>query len=189
MSVIIRLVINYVVAELWESPFPRHRPVVCSRVLDLLQPRMPLRALTLSLDPGSSGPTQAESGTGGLSHGAHSDSTAVYSSSYESKLNSAASTAIRQQFLFALVEERRFFAHLVLRCVRAAQNSASLQSVQAESSSRPVPTEAPAISKLLAQRSGQNPTVLVTELAALQAFWADMACRLVQASRSPGGIS
>lgn len=194
-SVIIRLVINYVVAVIWENTFPLQSPAVCSRVLDSLQPRTPLRALTPNLEPGSRGPAQAESGTVvcALSRSARSDSTVVYPDSYESKLNSAARTGIRQQFLYALVEERCFFAHLVLRCVRAARNSASSRdarkSVHAESSSRPVSTKAQSSSNLLAQRSEQNPTVLDTEPASLQTFWADMACRLVQASRSSGGIS
>ena len=165
--------------------------VVCSTVLDLLQPRRPLSVLTLSLDPGSREPTQAESDivVCAFSQGAHWHATVVY----PSNLNSAASTAIRQQFLFSLLEERRFFAHLVLRYVRAARNSASppeaRKSLPAESSSQRVLPKTQSISNLLAQQFGQDPSVLESEPASLQTFWADIACRLVQASRSPGVIS
>ena len=190
-SVIIRLVINYVVAVIWGNPFSRQSGVVCSRVLDLLQPRRPLSVLTPSLDPGSREPTQAESDivVCAFSQGAHWHATVVY----PSNLNSAASTAIRQQFLFSLLEERRFFAHLVLRYVRAARNSASppeaRKSLPAESSSQPVSPKTRSISNLLAQQFGQNPSVLESEPASLQTFWADIACRVVQATRSPGAIS
>ena len=158
-SVIIRLVINYVVAVIWGNPFSRQSGVVCSRVLDLLQSRRPLSVLTPSLDPGSREPTQAESDivVCAFSQGAHWHATVVY----PSNLNRAANTAIRQQFLFSLLEERRFFAHLVLRYVRAARNSASppeaRKSLPAESSSQRVLLFAPGFD--VARRRAPGDTV------------------------------
>jgi hypothetical protein len=187
----IRLAINYLVTVIWATIFCTQSPVVCSRVLDLLQPRTPLMASAPSIKLGSGGPTEAALApvACALFQGPPPKSALfVYPCSYESKRNELASTAIRQQFLFGLLEERRFFAHLVLRCVRAGVDSSAACGPQKSAQVGSMSAKTQPLSKLLMQRSRQNPRAEAGPVS-LQTLFADVARRLAQASRSSGGIS
>jgi hypothetical protein len=188
------LVINRLVTVIGENLCHLQSPAVCSSVLDLLQLPVPLQALPPSLEPGSRGPATATSTTVACTWfpGAPPESAILaHPGSWEWKLNNPASTATRQQFLFALLEKRSFFAHLVLRCVRAARNSSSPwgtpRSAQPGSNSQPANTQS--LSNLIAQRSRQNPLAHEAESVSLPTLWVDVACRWVQGQRSREGIS
>jgi hypothetical protein len=197
-AVITRFVINHLVTLIWRNFFRVSCPAVCSTVLDLFSSGTCLVAWPPSLEPGSADSTEAPLATGeGISAVSSFPSTSqessfVYPSSDGTKLSHAAS---RQQFLLALVENCSFFAHLVLRCVRAAHGSpnyAPPASVQTGSNFRPTPavqSKAQPIFNSRTRRSRQNLSAVQAEPTSPQALWVDMACRHLRSSGSSGGMS
>jgi len=192
-AVITRLVINHLVTAIRESFSRLQNPAVCSKGLDLLRSRaslvtMPAEAAAVMRE-GMTGPSV--SSTTGRSISA--DPTFLACPDGEPPLSNVAS---RQQFLLVLLEDGSFFAHLVLRCVRAARTS-SHSNVSQESaktglnsrSTTPRQRKAPPIPNALRQRSRQEPSVLEAGPPSPQTAWIDAACRYVQTSRSPEGMS
>lgn len=201
---ITRLVINDLVTVIWEGFSRVQSPAVCSRVLDLLRPRAPLVALPPSLEHCSADSAEAAAATregmtvlavSSTSRQGTSQESAflAFPGSHGPKLSNVAS---RQQFLLAVLEDCSFFAHLVLRCVRAAHCSPHSCAKQEESAkpgsnSRPtaaMQSKAQPISNLLAQRSQQNSPALEAEPLSPQTVWVDIARRHVRTSCSPEGI-
>ena len=196
---ITRLVINYLVTVIWEDFSRVQSPAVCSRVLDLLRPRAPLAALPPSLADSAEAATATREGMTVLAvsstsrQGTSQESAFLaFPGSHGPKLSNVAS---RQQFLLAVLEDCSFFAHLVLRCVRAAHCSphscAKQESAKPGSNSRPtaaMQSKAQPISNLLAQRSQQNSPALEVEPLSPRTVWVDIACRHVRTSCSPEGI-
>jgi hypothetical protein len=89
---------------------------------------------------------------------------------------------IRQQFLFALLEDCGFFAHLVLRCVRGGDGS--LHSVKSPRTVKSRPAEGilrvtRPVTHTCAQRERQNLSAGTreTSLPELETLWADVARR------------
>jgi hypothetical protein len=201
--VITRLVINHLVTLIWEDFSRVQSPAVCSRVLDLLRPRAPLVALPPSLEHCSAESAEAAAATreemtvlavSSTSRQGTAQESAflAFPGSHGPKLSNVAS---RQQFLLAVLEECSFFAHLVLRCVRAAHCSphscAKQESAKPGSNFRPtaaMQSKTQPISNLLAQRSQQNSPALEVEPLSPQTVWVDIACRHVRTSCSPEGI-
>lgn len=189
-AVITRFVINHLVTVIWGNFSRAQSPAVCSSVLDLLRPRTPrtprtpLVALSPTVPAVSSTARQSTSRESGF---------LAFPSSDGPKLSNVAS---RQQFVRALLEDCSFFAHLVLRCVRAARGSphscAKQEFAKPGSNSRPtaaMQSKAQPISNSLAQRSRRNAPALEAEPLSPQTLWVDMACRHVRTSCSPEGIS
>ena len=102
------------------------------------------------------------------------------------------STAIREQFLCAVLEDCSFFAHLLLRCVRGGDGSASgvaiRRGVMPRSNSRIGPGTR-RITRLSAQRELENLPAGTTESSSpeLEALWTEVACRSMQNSVCEGG--
>jgi hypothetical protein len=185
-------VVNHPVTSIWESiSRVKSAAVVCPKVLDLLRTQSPLVALPASLEQRSADSAETVLATReGVSAGS---STSLQSTSQESafvvspssdaaKLSNAAS---RQQFRLALLEDCSFFAHLVLRCVRAAGCSPGQESAKPGSnfpSTSVIQPEAPPTSNLLAQRSRRSAPTLEAERISptLQTLWVDMACRHIR---------
>jgi len=102
------------------------------------------------------------------------------------------SNAVREQFLFALLEDCSFFAHLVLRCVRGEDGSAPGVAVAGGVMPRPnsrIGPETPRVTHLCAQRELQNLTAGATETSfpELEKLWTEVASRHVLVSVSEGG--
>lgn len=92
------------------------------------------------------------------------------------------SNAIREQFLFAVLEDSSFFAHLVLRCVRGADGSASGVAVPRGVMPQPQSRIGPGtglVTHLYAQRELQNLPAGATETSfpELETLWMEVACR------------
>jgi len=97
-------------------------------------------------------------------------------------------TTIRQQFIFALLEDCSFFAHLVLRCVRGGDGSP--HGVTAPRGVKPRPVSgiqrrAQPVTRPYAQPELQNPRD--TSFPELETLWAEVASRHVRTSVSEGG--
>lgn len=191
---ITRLAINHLVTAIRESFSRPQNPAVCSSVLDLLSPRASL--MTMPAD-GAAVTREGMTGPAVLSTTGRSISaepTFLDCPGGEPQLSKVAS---RQQFLFALLEDRSFFAHLVLRCVRAARNSSHSYGGQESAktglnsrSTTPRQRKAQPIPNALRQRSRQKPSVpQAAGPPPPQTLWIDVACRYVQTSRSPEGMS
>lgn len=198
---ITRFVINHLVTVPWENIFPEPSPALCSKVLDLLRPRMPLVALFPSLEHGSADSADAAAVTregiaalavSSTSPQGTSQEPAFFASpsSHGPQLNHAAGG---QQFLLALLENCSFFAHLVLRCVRAARGSphgsAKQESVRPRPNYRPRQSQAQLISNSFPQRLRQNPPTLEAEPLSPQTLWVEVACRHMRDARSQEGMS
>jgi hypothetical protein len=184
-------VVNHPVTSIWESISRVKSAAVCSKVLDLLRTQSPLVALPASLEQRSADSAEtvlatregvsARSSTSRQSTSQES-AFVVSPSSDAAELSNAAS---RQQFLLALLEDCSFFAHLVLRCVRAAGCSPGQESAKPGSNFRStsaIQPEAPPTSSLLAQRSRRSAPTLEAERISptLQTLWVDMACRHIR---------
>jgi hypothetical protein len=94
---------------------------------------------------------------------------------------------IRQQFLFALLENCSFFAHLVLRCVRGGDGSP--HGVAAPRGVKPRPVSGiqrrtQAVTRSYAQRELENLPAgsRETSLPELETLWAEVASRHVRIS-------
>ena len=90
--------------------------------------------------------------------------------------------AIRQQFLFTLLEDCSFFAHLVLRCVRAGDGSHLDVVPPHRAKSRPAPgirRRTQPATYLDAQREQQDLSTSATEMSfpELETLWAEVVCR------------
>ena len=98
----------------------------------------------------------------------------------------------RQQFLCALLEQRSFFAHLVLRCVRAQGGSIPRRAevVACRARPRPVPgrhPEARQSAATMAQLSEPAETAWpASSFPELEALWADVVGRNLRAAPCPG---
>ena len=101
-------------------------------------------------------------------------------------------TAIREQFLCAVLEDCSFFAHLVLRCVRGGDGSAPgvavPRGVMPRSNSRTRPGTQ-RVTRLSPERELQNlpPGTTETSFPELETLWTDVACRSMQISVCEGG--
>ena len=190
-AVITRLAINHLVTAIRECFSRRQNPAVCSSVLDLLSPRaswvaMPAEAAAVTRE-GMTVPAVSSTTRRSIS----AEPTFLACPAGAPQLNNVAS---RQQFLLALLEDCSFFAHLVLRCVRAARTSShsyvSQESAKTGLNSRSTPRQRKAqpIPNALRQRSRQQPAVLAAGPSSPQTLWIDVACRYVQSSRSPEGM-
>jgi len=100
-------------------------------------------------------------------------------------------TAIRQQFLSALLEDCSYFAHLVLRCVRGGDGS--LHDVAAPCGVKPRPDSGTElrtrrVTHLYAQRELQKLPAGATETSflELETLWAEVACRRMHISVCEG---
>jgi hypothetical protein len=191
-AVITQFVINHPVTVIWKNISRLKSAAVCSKVLDLLRTQSPLVALPASLEQrsGDSAETvvatrEGMSALSPTSRQSTSQESAflVSPSSDGPKLSNAAS---RQQFLLAVLEDCSFFAHLVLRCVRAAGCSphrwAKQESAKPGSDFRStsvIQSEAQPTSNVLAQRPRRNPPTLEAEPLSLTlpTLWVDVACR------------
>jgi hypothetical protein len=102
------------------------------------------------------------------------------------------STAIREQFLCAVLEDCSFFAHLVLRCVRGEDGSAPgvavPRGVIPRSNSRIGPGTQ-RVTRLSADRELQNlpAGTTGTSFPELETLWTEVACRSMQISVCEGG--
>jgi hypothetical protein len=103
-------------------------------------------------------------------------------------------TAIREQFLCAVLEDCSFFAHLVLRFVRGGEGSAPGVAVPREfmplSNSRIGPGTQ-RVTRLSADQELQNlpPGTTETSFPELETLWMEVACRSMQISVCEGGRS
>jgi hypothetical protein len=103
-----------------------------------------------------------------------------------------AAATIRQQFLFTLLEDCSFFAHLVLRCVRGGDGSphgvAVPRGVKPRLVSGSQRRTQPVI-RSYAQRELDNLSASATEMSLpeLETLWAEVASRHVRISGSEGG--
>ena len=200
-SVVTWVIINQVVALGGETAYGLPSPAVCSNVLDFLRPRAPLVALPASLERNSADSAEAATHDGILARPVsspfapkHVPTSAITSSrSIEPKPSHAHPN--RQQFHIALQQNRSFFAHLVLRCARAARGSDPRCPTQ-ESSERgsdsplnaAMPSKARSIGNSDAQRWRQSSPAAIE--AAPPRLWVDVAYRHVRMPRSPaGGVS
>lgn len=102
------------------------------------------------------------------------------------------STTIGEQFLFALLEDCSFFAHLVLRCVRGGDGWAHC--VAPPSGVKPrsfsgIQRKAQPVARSYEQRELQNPPTGAAEapLPELETLWAEVASRQVRIPVSEGG--
>jgi hypothetical protein len=199
--VITRFVINHLVTVIWENFSPGQSPAVRSKVLDLLRPRAaPWGALPRSLESGSARSAEAALATCEGIAALAGSSTSLPSTCQESAFvcrdsngQKLSNGATRQQFLLAMLEDCSFFAHLVLRCVRAARGSPHRcprrESATPQSNSRPTPAmqvKAQPISNLLVR---PNPATVATEPLSLQTLWVDVAYRHARTPPCPGGMS
>jgi hypothetical protein len=101
-------------------------------------------------------------------------------------------TAIRQQYLSALLEDCSYFAHLVLRCVRGGDGS--LHDVAAPCGAKPRPDSGTElrtrrVSHLSTQRELQNLPAVATETSfpELETLWTEVASRSLHISACEGG--
>ena len=99
---------------------------------------------------------------------------------------------IRQQFLFALLEDCSFFAHLVLRCVRGGDGSPHSMAAPRGVKPRPVSgiqRRTQPVTRPYAQPELQNPSAGArdTSFPELETLWAEVASRHVRTSVSEGG--
>lgn len=102
------------------------------------------------------------------------------------------SSAIREQFLFTLLEDCSFFAHLVLRCVRGGDGSAHCVAPPSGVKPRPfsgIQRKVQPVARSYEQRELQNlPTGAAAALfPELETLWAEVASRQVRISVSEGG--
>lgn len=101
------------------------------------------------------------------------------------------SNAICEQFLFAVLEDCSFFAHLVLRCVRGGDGSASgvavPRGVMPPPKSR-IGSGTRGVTHLCAQRELQNLPDGATETSfpELETLWTEVACRRMHISVCEG---
>jgi hypothetical protein len=98
--------------------------------------------------------------------------------------------AIRQQFLFTLLEDCSFFAHLVLRCVRAGDGS-HLDVAAPRAKSRPAPgiqrrTQPATCSDPRREQQDLLPAAREMPFPELETLWAEVVCRRAQISVSEG---
>lgn len=192
-AVITQFAINHLVTAIREGFSRLQNPAVCSKVLDLLSPRaslvaMPAEAAAVTRE-GMTVPAVSSTTRRSIS----AEPTFLACPGSETQLSNVAS---RQQFLLALLEDCRFFAHLVLRCAGAARTSShsyvSQESAKTELNSRsttPRQRKAQPLPNALRQRSRQQPSDLQAGPPSVQTLWIDAACRYVQTSRSPEGTS
>lgn len=191
-AVITRLAINHLVTVIRESFSRLQNPAVCSKVLDLLSPRaslvaMPAEAAAVTRE-GKTVPAVSSTTRRSIS----AEPTFLACPGRAPQLSNVAS---RQQFLLGLLEDCSFFAHLVLRCVRAARTSShsyvSQESAKPGLNSRsttPRQRKAQPLPNALRQRSRQQPSGLEAGPPSPQTLWIDVACRYVQTSHCPEGM-
>jgi hypothetical protein len=190
-AVITPFVINHPVTVIRKNTSRPKSAAVCSKVLDLLRPQSSLVALPASPEQCSADSAETvvatREGMSALSRisrpSTAQESAFLPSSSSEGlRLSDAAS----RQFLLALLEDCSFFAHLVLRCVRTAGCSPPRWAKQEFGkpgsnfrSSSVIPSEVQPTSRVLAQRTRQNPPALEAEPLSLTlpSLWVDVACR------------
>jgi hypothetical protein len=202
VAAVIRFVINYLATVIWRNIFPSQNATVCLNVQDLLRPHALLAALPPSLEHCSAdsadavvemreGMRPSVSSTSCRSISPESAFLAFPSS--EAKLSDVAS---RQQFLLALLEDCSFFAHLVLRCVRAASSSpdgyTKQESAKPGSNSRltaGMQSKTQPISASLTYRSQQSSCGVEAQSLSPLALWVNVACRHVRLPGSPEGMS
>lgn len=191
-AVITPFVINHPVTLIWKNTSRLKSAAVCSKVLDLLRPQSSLVALPASLEQCSpdSAATVITTREGMLalspiSRPSTSQESAFFLSSSSEGLKLSNATS-RQQFLFALLDDCSFFAHLVLRCVRSGgclpHRWAKQEFAKPGSnfrSSSVIPSETQPTSRVLAQRARRNPPALEAEPLSLTlpTLWVDVACR------------
>lgn len=94
------------------------------------------------------------------------------------------SNAVREQFLFALLEDCSFYSHLVLRGVRGGDGSAPGVAVAGGVMPRPnsrIGPETPRVTHPCAQRELQNLPAGATETSfpELETLWTEVACRRI----------
>ncbi len=183
---IIEFVSNYPVTLIAEMISRVKIPAVCSKVLDLLRTQSPLVTLPATLEQRSADSAETlvakREGTSAWSptsrQGKSQESAFLVSpSNHRPTLSNAAS---RQQFLLTLLEDCSFFAHLVLRCVRAAGCSQEPAPPGSKfRSTSVIPSEDQSSCNLRAQRPRSHAPTLEAEPVppTLQTLWVDVACR------------
>lgn len=172
-------------------------PGLCSKVLGILNCPAPLTALPVHPDQRVTGCGEAALVTSqeicrwvnGQPAFHPTESFVVAGASSVAQRPNA---AIRQQFLFALLEDCSFFAHLVLRCVRGRDGSAHGIAVPTGVKPRPVSglhSRTRTVGRSSAQRELQNLPAGATETSfpELETLWTEVACRQVRISVSEGG--
>jgi hypothetical protein len=100
--------------------------------------------------------------------------------------------AIRQQFLFTLLEDCSFFAHLVLRCVRARDGSHLDVAAPPRAKSRPAlgiqrRTQPATCSDPRREQQDLLPAAREMSFPELEILWAEVVCRHAHISVSEGG--
>lgn len=194
-AVITEFVINYPMTLIAEKISRAKISAVCSNVLDLLRTQSPLVALPATLEQRSAESAETmvatREGISALSpsrRGRSQESGLLVSSSHHKPtLSNAAS---RQQFLCALLEDCSFFAHLVLRCVRATGCSLESASPGSDCRSTSVIQSRPSCD-VLVRRARRNVPTIETEPVppTLQTLWANAACRHLRPQRCTGEVS
>jgi hypothetical protein len=126
---ITEIIINYPKTWIAENLSQGEIPALCSKVPDLFRPRSPVVAWSATLEPHSATPAE-------MAVARREAMPALAPSSCRGTLQESAffvcdsqdrptlsHAANHQVFVRTLLEDCRFFAHLVLRCVRASSRS------------------------------------------------------------------
>lgn len=185
---ITELVINYPKTWIGETFSQGKIPALSSKVLDLFQPRSPVVACSATLEPHSAAPAETAVARRKAMlalappsrRGTPQESAFFVCDSQDRPTLSHA--ASRQAFLRTLLEDCGFFAHLVLRCVRASSRSQESAAPRLNLGSTAVLSSPAYLScHLPGKRPRRHAPRVETEAGSptLQTLWVAVACRHV----------
>lgn len=190
------LVIYQTVTLFGRSISRRDDPGLCSKVLGTLNFPAPLKALPVPLDERVAGCGEITVVTGEelcrwINCQPSLRAVDSLASAGDCSASQRSSTAIREQFLFTLLEDCSFFAHLVLRCARGGDSLTHGEAPWCGAKPRPVSEIQRKVQPVT--RSFEQPEqhlsagATETSFPELETLWVEVASRHVRNSVCKGG--